>query len=396
MNRMAHVHMAWMFFGVLGLIFAGSGCARFRKSAAGHKPGGDDVPDANQAAAAPAFRPGAGRQNGNGRTNGTNRLVVDTNHVLSLQTQVIEGARQNENGVVAPANHRFTRWLDRTHDSLYRRLDNAVRRVDTMWLTEEVQPYDYDLSTFRLRFLGRVGGRSLDGNGDFKVRFRADLALPGLQQKLHLFLDNSGRDELPGSDPLDREDDTRLGIRTLWKTLRHHELSLGGGVRFHSARPVAWADVEWKGKWPVLDGKLELNPRGFWYDNEDQFGQRTTLTWTRPLDDRKWFQWVTSERTTEATDGLELEQTIRFASLRIRKGRGWVVQASMFPHYKHSEWKLDDFLVNLTLRRPLYRNWVFYTLTPQVEFPREDDYHPKPSLRIGMEILLGGELRDLL
>ena len=31
------------------------------------------------------------------------------------------------------------------------------------------------------RAWARVGGRSLDGNGDFKVRFRADLALPGLQ-----------------------------------------------------------------------------------------------------------------------------------------------------------------------------------------------------------------------
>ena len=104
MNRMAHVHMAWMFFGVLGRSLPGPG-ARFRKSAAGHEPGGDDVPMQTRQRRRLHSAPGrAGRMETADQRD--QPAGGDTNHVLSLQTQVIEGARQNENGVVAPANHR--------------------------------------------------------------------------------------------------------------------------------------------------------------------------------------------------------------------------------------------------------------------------------------------------
>lgn len=374
----------------LVLLAAVSGCARLKGNAG--TPVSIPAEDA-----APADESSASfHLPGNGSTNGTNRFVINTNRVLALQTEQIQAACRDENGEIAPARNRFTRWLDRTHDSIFRRLDNAVRRVDTMWLTEDIHPYSYELSTFKLRLLTRIGGRSNEGNSEYKVRFRADLALPGLERKLHVFLDNAGRDALPGQDPMEREDDTRLGVRTLWKNLRHSPLSLGGGVRFQSAKPVAYADIETEWKRSAFGGMLRLAPRGFWYDNVDGLGQTTVLTWTRQLDERKWFQIRTAERSTENTDGLEMEQTFRFASLRVRQGRGWVAQASAFPHYKHSEWKLDDLMVNFTRRAPLYRNWIFYTLTPQVDFPREDDYQPRPSLRIGLEILLGGEIGDLL
>ena len=68
---------------------------------------------------------------------------------------------------------------------------------------------------------------------------------------------------------------------------------------------------------------------------------------------------------------------------------------SAFPHYKDSGLTWDDYLVNLTWRGALYRKWVYYTLTPQVEFPQEDDYQAKPSIRIALELLMGGKIGEL-
>jgi hypothetical protein len=79
--------------------------------------------------------------------------------------------------------------------------DNAVRWLDTMWLAEDA-PYDNELSTLKLRTVARVGGRRSEGTADFKVRVRVDMALPGLERKLRLFVDNSDLDALPGADPL--------------------------------------------------------------------------------------------------------------------------------------------------------------------------------------------------
>ena len=140
---------------------------------------------------------------------------------------------------------------------------------------------------------------------------------------------------------------------------------------------------------------MRLTPRGFYY-SDDGFGQKTVLTWTRPAGYRKKFQILTAERVTEKTHGIEFEQSLRFAWLRSGRGRGWIAQASVFPHLQSDGWFWDDSLLNITWRDALYRKWIYYTVTPQVQFPREDDYNPQPSLRLGIEVLFGGVTGDLM
>jgi hypothetical protein len=215
-----------------------------------------------------------------------------------------------------------------------------------------------------------------------------------LEKKLRLFVDNAGRDALPGKDPLDRKDEPRVGVRTLWQTVQDSELELGGGVEWSSG-PVVFADLGWRWKRKLMDGEFRLRPRGFWY-SDDGFGQKTTMTWTRKIGERKIFQILTAEKSTEVSDGVEFEQTLRFAWLRSGRGRGWLAQASVFPHLVSSEMVWTDALVNISWRDALYRKWIYYIVTPQVDFSNEDDYQAKPSLRFGLQILMGGRIGELL
>lgn len=335
--------------------------------------------------------------NDEGQTNRNGQLMLDPEKVLELQMQAIDAQADlaGTEGIFIGPRSRFARRTDEFHKRWYCRMDNAVRRVDTMWLTEEIQPYDYELSTFKLKTLARVGGRGNDKEYEVKVRFSADVALPGLEKKLHLFVDNAGRDTLPGKDPMEKEADTRLGARAI-QPLRLSELDLGGGLRWRNSGPVVFADLDWRWKWDLKGGKLRLTPRGFWYSDEG-FGQTTTLAWTRPTSNpRKIFQFIAAERSTEKTDGVEFEQSLRFAWLRSGRVRGWVAQASVFPHLVSSDWIWDDSLITISWRDALYRKWIYYTVTPQVEFPKEDDYHARPSIRMGVEILFGGKIGELI
>lgn len=365
------------------LLLAGAGCAHFRKPRPAPAPAPEPAAPETAADATNAA-PAAPRTH----------LVVDTNQVLELQNRELEKLRCEDEADLHPRNG-FTHWLDCFHERTYRRMDNAVRRVDTMWLTEEVRPYDYELSTFKLKPMVKIGGRSENDDTEFKVKFRMDLALPGLKRRLHLFLDNAGRDFLPGQDAMDKEGDTRLGARSV-RTLKNSDLDLGGGLRMHSGEPLWFADLEWRWKWGnITNGMLQLLPRGYWYSDDDGFGQTTVLSWTRSLGEATLFQLRAAERSTEQTGGVELEQSIRFGWLRSAKTRGLVLQMSAFPHYKNSGLTWDDYLVNVTWRGALYRKWIYYTLTPQVEFPHEDDYHAKPSIRIALELLMGGKIGEL-
>lgn len=320
-------------------------------------------------------------------------LKLDPSDVLALQMRAIREQQQDENAFIQRRN-RVTGWMDKAHANAYCWMDNAVRKVDVKWLAED-EPYNPELSTFRLRTLARVGGRGNEKDSEILVRFRADVALPGLEKKLHLYVDNAGRDSLPGADPMQQESDTRLGVRTMVRMIKDTELNLGGGLRWRDSNPVVYAALEWPWRRDVGPFQFCLNPRGVYYSDEG-FGQKITLTWTRPVTEKKIFQIRTAERSSEGLDGVEFEQSLRFAWLRSGRGRGWVAQASMFPHLRSSEWIMDDYLVNVTWRDALYRKWIYYTLTPQVQFPREDDYEPQPSFRIGLEILFGGKIGELL
>lgn len=219
--------------------------------------------------------------------------------------------------------------------------------------------------------------------------------MPGLESKLHLILENVDEQALPGSDPMRQKEDTRLGLRTAWTVLKDTELNVGGGLKWRDSHPVAYFDLEWCGERDMAGGRIRLIPRGYYF-TDNGFGQVTSLTWTKQVGSRKYFQIRTAEGTSESSAGVRFEQTFRWAYLRSSKGRGWVAQASVFPHLVSSDWIWDDTLVNVTWRDALYRRWIYYTLTPQVQFPKEDEYEPRPSLRIGLEILFGGKIGDLI
>lgn len=152
------------------LVLAGAGCACFRKPSPAVPPpetpvGETAVP---RTPAGTEAVPVADPAKQNGRTNGNGRLVPDPEKIHALQTRVIEEQRAGADDCLFRKKCGFACWLDRVHDTWYRRMDNAVRTVDTRWLSESVR-YDPELSTFRLRTLFRAGGRSSEEDYEFKV-----------------------------------------------------------------------------------------------------------------------------------------------------------------------------------------------------------------------------------
>lgn len=363
-----------------GALLAGSGCARLRRCPAVPAKHADEA----QAGEESGSLPGGKRK----------KFAPVPEKVLALQMQALSDQRTEYADEKAHCGNRFTGWLDRTHEGLYVRMDNAVRRLDTLGLPAG-SDYNYKVSTFRLSSYVRAGGRGNEKDFDAKVKFKARLALPRIERELYLFIDNAGRDSLPGSDPMESEDDTRVGLRSVKQFIKESEIEASGGLRLRGSGPVAYGELSWRWNRGCLGGELEFVPSGFYY-SDDGLGQMTTLEWTRPCGTRRALQLMAAERSTEATEGLEFEYTVRHAWYRSGRKRGWVARASAFPHLKSSTWYWDNATLSLTWRDALYKKWVYVTLTPQLDFAKEDDYDPKPSFRVGLEILFGGKPGDIL
>jgi hypothetical protein len=95
---------------------------------------------------------------------------------------------------------------------------------------------------------------------------------------------------------------------------------------------------------------LSLNPRVFYF-SDDGLGQMTTLAWMKQVGERQLFQIRTAERTSESREGVEFEQSFRFAWFRSGRGRGWVVQASVFPQIDQLGLGLGEFAAERHLAR---------------------------------------------
>ena len=297
------------------------------------------------------------------------------------------------------SSNAFWRGLDRFHDGTFRLLDNLVRTLDLSW-TVPGENYDVRLSSFALEPMARGGGRGNAGDYDAKVKVRVDTALPGLERRFHLVFDNAGRNHLPGSDPMTQESDWRLGIKSGWSGRRGAKFDLGGGVRLRAGRIVGYGDASVKWEYPFAGGRWRFSPGVFYYTDR-AWGQDAHLSWIR------WFghaeRWgvglFVSEENTDHDDTFDFENTFKLARVQgTHKNRGWVFQASLFPRIREGSgnFYLDDALLAFSWKSSVYRRWLYATVTPQVDFAKEDSREPECSIRVGFEVLFGGEARQLL
>lgn len=323
-------------------------------------------------------------------------IELDTDRIHAEQSRVLRNQAADPQEALYASTNAFTEGMDLWHERAFRWLDNSVRTLD-LWGSREDDGYSPEISTFALALLGRVGGRGDDGNFEAKARFGADLALPGLQHRLHIFVDNLGRDELPGADLMKRDDNVRVGVHAIHDSIWADHVDVGGGMRLRHGKPVGYVDIDWDWSTPLAGGTLTFVPRGVWY-TDDGFGEDAAFGWVRRSADGKTaWRLVSAETAKETASGLQLEETAQMALFGSRKGRGWVFRASLFPHVQdEGHTFIDDVVLSATWRAALYRRWIFYTVTPQFDFAEEDRHRLHPSLTIGIEILFGGETKDIM
>lgn len=363
----------------------------------------DPVPSAEPASPA---APLPGYFEGGGETRGLavaekREIQLDIDDVRNTQdAELAFQARDGGEAWFSASTNRLCRWLDSFHDNTFLLLDNLVRTLDLSWTLPDTD-YHAELSSFSLTPMVRVGGRGNDGDFKAKLKLRVDTALPGIERRFHLVVDNLGRDFLPGSDPMEREDDWRVGLKSGWDDPRSDvKLDVGGGLRFRSSRVVAYADAAVKWEHPLAGGSFHVSPRVFVYTDRG-WGHDARVSWQRWFGhlDRWGIELSAAEEHTEHLAHFAFEQTVKIARVQSdRKNRGWLFQASTFPHLREdgADFYLDDALLNLSWKTPVYRRWCYATVTPQVDFAKEDGREPRFSLRFALEILFGGEARRLL
>ena len=310
---------------------------------------------------------------------------------------------------LAPVDTDTTR-VDRYHRRLSRRVLRVAEWVNNV-VSDTFRKKEDQESGMTRRFYGnlltsyqvegshiRVKPRIIMTEGsdnEYKLDFSTRLRLHGLSDRLRLYVDSYDTDydtmeeifsaryrqELEQA----RGESAAGGLTYFFTDRATRQLSLSTGLRFRpEPSPKARLRARYRKSFDVW--RADFSEGVFWSE-QDGFGKRTEISMDRPLRDIDLFRLhatgVWSEVSHGVDWGLNAACYTRFSSRRsgaLHLGaRG----------YTHPSWVTDQYLLRVSHRQRIHRDWLFLEIEPGLDFFREDSYKTIPLIHIKFEIIFG-------
>ena len=281
--------------------------------------------------------------------------------------------------------------LDYLRDAVPVRLQEQIHLVDRRFADDGapvIQPPAMEDLTLGIYVRSRIGNRT---DVEFKPDINIDVDLPNLERRIRLFVQSSTDDDLPGRDPIEREDKGwTVGAR---QTVNRWNITADAGVRTRWL-PELYLRAAWKPQWVWGRVHLRFEQRFFW-ESEDGVGMLTSLQAHSWLTDRWVYQQVTSGRITEESDGYEWEQSFiighatRLFDESIRGQRrisakdaieGFSLAANIFGFDDAT----TEYRVLFGYRRALYEDFVIGGVRAGPEWRDTDDWDIGARVEMGI------------
>ncbi|MAR91561.1 MAG: hypothetical protein CML06_11870 [Pseudomonadales bacterium] len=285
---------------------------------------------------------------------------------------------------------RSINYLLRSRENVSSALSVMGERMDAYFAGEEYDNFDFDNDTYlRLSLDQRwIEAGRMESDVDYKFR----LDLPGTKERYRLVLayddDNDQsleerRRPTDGEVPTDERSLFAGLLRTLSDEGGEWETKLSGGIKvklppdpFVRARAKRYVTLnpQWQ---------LELRSGAEWF-NSSGFRGSFDVIFKRLLTENLLFQASTPFDWREEEDTLEFGQVFSlYQDITSRDAIRY--QLAMFGTSLHSS-KVNTYYVSADYRRRIHKNWLFMDLTPQLAFPREEDFQGVASLTLSLEI----------
>jgi len=278
--------------------------------------------------------------------------------------------------------------LDVVQDQLSTNLVRFVDRVDHLFGDPRL---DDDNADTRLN-LG-IGCLYTDDDGASLVtRTRARLALPCLERRLQLILDNDEEVEDPqkgGGRIADTYQDARPfgGLRYILGRLDRFRVNTDVGVRIGNTSKV-FGKVRARYTMPFDNWEFRLSETGGWY-SDDGFNEVSEARLTRRLGDECLFRSTSTCTWQEEEDGVKPEQTFSVISEASPK-RGY--RLDLFGSWPETPNATQTvYRATITYRERIHSDWLYMEISPGVQFPEKYNFDPNPMIQVLFEMVFGDD-----
>ena len=272
--------------------------------------------------------------------------------------------------------------LDVAHDQVSDKMVSSVDKLDEVF----ARPGDPgDLSKPPLKF--RLTAKFKLGEGpQFDPSFGSSIDLPQLKDRLRFFVNNFKLGMLPGDEEPAKQKNLAAGLSLA--VLHDHpdrftfDVGMDLGPLPEPFAVLQYREEKQLGKWKGRFIQQALA------NVDDHLGELTRVDFYRPFGSNNLFRSTTAAKWTETSKGVEMEQTfLLYIPLRAHH-QSLAPSISFFGH-KESEWQMDNYRANISYRRPIFRDWLYLTITPQIEFPEDKGFNFTPSIKFGFEGYFG-------
>ncbi|MFZ5524295.1 MAG: hypothetical protein ACOY9D_09485 [Pseudomonadota bacterium] len=240
--------------------------------------------------------------------------------------------------------------------------------------------------------LTRVAGY----NGDRNIVFsgRAKLHLPSTEKRLHLLLEtdsekNITRDTAQGQpvvlDKVVAPEKVSLAARIEKQQEEEARWHLSADAGIQVRRPLE-PFVRTRGSYsfPLETWRMKVAESVFWF-NTIGAGETTQLDLEHLISEPVLFRassnatWLHDKQNFDLRQDLSFYQTLNERSALLYQGSA--IGAS------NPQVQVSEYVLLLLYRYRLHRDWIFFELSPQLHFPKADNFKSNPSLSMRLEML---------
>jgi hypothetical protein len=239
--------------------------------------------------------------------------------------------------------------------------------------------------------LTRVTGYG--GDGKYDLAARVNLKMPATEGRLHLLLE---------SDPENNITDEQTQNSTLLNNQVTTPGSYGLAARYVKQLEDIWHfSFDWGIKFPIPPHpfvrtrgsysiplgdvwRLKAAESIYWFNNLG-LGETTQLDFERFLSKPVLFRATSTVTWLKDKQNFNLRQDL--SVYHTLSDRTALLSQTSAIGVSNPQYELTDFVLSVLYRYRLHRDWMFFEFSPQLHFPKEENFRSSPTLSLRLEML---------
>lgn len=287
-------------------------------------------------------------------------------------------------------------WIDAQRDYLAGKVTVAGTALD-----QYIARDSFDVNTINQSYLRvRVGEQfTTDNSSGFKGNVTARIDVPNTKGKMKLFFDSDPDDFDSLEDKRaenhitindgDAQDRAVAGISFFGKEIHRWRPQLALGLKLKiPVDPYIKAAVT---RYKTLSEHWQSRfKETLFYYRSDGLGSDTQYDLYRSIDHDKM---IRSRSEVQYLRNKQLWEFYQAFSLYKRIDKKNALQYTVYMSLSHKELvKVESYGAKVKWRRLLYKDWLFFNISPDIRFPRTEDFRLTPGILLELESFFGKNL----